>query len=356
VTGADRGDGPPVLDRLAEHVFAALAVLGLNPIRLRWKWSRLRERVRGRRAETANLARGVRFRHRMCPGCRALVPASSARCPECGAPPAGGSRHGAGRLADLLLPGIPGASALLLSANFAVFLLMAARAGFAPLDGAGAGIGALFRILSFDPGTLIRYGSGHGGLLLFRDEWWRLLCPIFLHQGLVHLLCNTLIFVQIGPLMEREYGRDKFLLLYVLSGAGGFVASEVLRYYLQGRFVNTVGASGAVFGLVGGALAFGARRGGAYGSALRSLMLRWTVYFVVFGFLVPGTDNFAHLGGLATGACFGALVPARAPRSRAAASAWRLASALALAAMLLAFLMAGWRGSASLEWLRSLGA
>ena len=351
--GPAADEPPPRLDRWVEKGLEILGAAGFNTTRLRWRWNRFRLDVAARRSDAENRLRGVTSPHRMCRACRALVPAGARACTECGAALSAAGAPGLSRLASWALPGVSPAAVLILTANFGLFALLGARAGFASGD-AGAGPQALFHLLSFDSDTLVRYGSGNNLLLLERGEWWRLICPIFLHAGLLHLLFNTFIFVQIAPLIEQEYGRHKFTVLYLLTGIGGFLASEVLRAVLLRRLVNTVGASGAIFGLVGAALVFGLRRGGAYGGELRSLMTRWTIYALVMGFLMPGTDNFAHLGGLASGALFAALVRPGEAAGRAGAWAWRLAAVVAAGGAVAAFAFAGWEGNASMEAWRAL--
>lgn len=344
---------PPRLDRWVEKGLALLGAAGFNTTRLRWRWNRFRMEVEARRAGAENRLRGVTSPHRMCAACRALVPARDRVCSECGAALSATNAPGFSRLAAWALPGVSPAAVVILTANFALFALLGIRAGFASGE-AGSGPQALFHLLSFDSDTLVRYGSGNNVLLLQRGEWWRLVCPIFLHGGLLHLLFNTFIFVQIAPLIEREYGRHKFTVLYIATGIGGFLASEVLRGLVFRRLVNTVGASGAIFGLVGAALVFGLRRGGDYGGAIRSLMTRWTIYALIMGFLMPGTDNYAHLGGLASGALFAALVRPAEATSGTGAWGWRVAAALACGGAIAAFAFAGWEGNASLEAWRDL--
>jgi rhomboid protease GluP len=343
-----------LLDTLVERGIEILGKLGWNAPRLRWKWNNFRGRMREKRLDASIRMRGVTAKHRMCPHCRALLPTGARVCSECGESLAGASKPGPARLLQWVMPGISPVSAAIVTANFAVFLLMGLRAGFAVPEGGGGLFGSLFGLMSFDGDTLIRYGSGSNFLLIYRGEWWRLICPIFLHGGLVHLLFNIYIFVQIAPLLEEEYGKDKFFVLYMSAGILSFVASELVRAYIFGRGVNTVGASGAIFGLVGAALVFGYRRGGRYGVALRSLMIRWTLYFLILGFLFPATDNFAHIGGLVAGAGFAMLVPAGSSQDRGAAALWRTASFAVLALAVVALLFAGTQGLESLEWFRSV--
>jgi len=341
------------LDRLVERAIEMLGALGFDATRMRWRWNRYRQQMQQRRLDAGNRLRAVTGKHRMCRSCRALVPVDSRVCTECGASLAGTGRPGVGRLFQWALPGIPQITAIILSVNFAIFLLVGLRAGFEPMSGSGGLFGTLFSLMSFSSDTLIRYGSGNNFLLLFHGDWWRLICPIFLHAGLLHLLFNTYIFVQIGPLMEEEYGREKFFVLYLVAGIGSFFVSQILRYYLLGGFVNTIGASGSIFGLVGAALVFGYRRGGPYGARLRSMMIQWTIYFLVMGFLIRGTDNFAHIGGLASGAAFAALTSLEAPKG-GAIPVWRAVAILGVALVVTAILFAGVYGLDSLDWFRDV--
>jgi len=92
--------------------------------------------------------------------------------------------------------------------------------------------------------------------------------------------------------------------------------------------VNTVGASGAIFGLMGLLLAYGWVRGGATGTALRQAMTRYLIYMLVFSVLVRGIDHLNHAGGLVAGALAGLVVPAGEFRNRAEATFWKLLAGL----------------------------
>ena len=340
---------PSFLDRIVDRALGVLGSLGFNATRLRWRWNNFRGRMRERRTDAGIRMRGVTARHRMCPQCRALTPSGSRTCSECGSFLEGTSAPGPGRLLQWLMPGLSPVSAGVVTANFLIFFLIAARAGFAPPRGSGM-FGTLFGFMGFSPEVLIRYGAGSYILLVYRSEWWRLITPIFLHAGLLHLLFNAYIFVQIAPLLEEEYGRHKLLVCYMTAGIGSFVASELIMGHN-----NTVGASGAIFGLVGAALVFGTRRGGAYGASIRTMMIRWAIYFLVLGFVIPGTDNAAHIGGLAVGAAFAAVVPSGPPRSAMASRVWRSLSLLLVTLVVVSFLFAGAQGLDTLDWIRQHG-
>lgn len=138
-------------------------------------------------------------------------------------------------------------------------------------------------------------------------EWWRLITPMFLHATvgpffLLHILFNCYILYVYGPQVEKVFGTRNFLVMYLTAGFLGSAAS-----YAFGPFFKLgVGASGAVFGMVGVLIAYLYTR---RDSALVTDYLRNLLFFVginlVFGFMVTGIDNFAHVGGLVAGLVLG---------------------------------------------------
>lgn len=146
---------------------------------------------------------------------------------------------------------------------------------------------------------LVQWGSNAGPYTL-HGQWWRLLTSMFLHGGWLHILFNMLALVQIGALVERMFGRARFLLLYLIAGLCGGLASV-----LWNAHVNSVGASGAIFGVIGGLLAFILKPDSGVPLSvmreLKSIALGFVVYNIAAGFLLPHTDNAAHLGGLLGG-------------------------------------------------------
>lgn len=131
---------------------------------------------------------------------------------------------------------------------------------------------------------------------LAAGEYWRLLTTAFLHGGIVHLLVNSWSLYALGSLLEPVLGGPRFLATYLVSAASGSLASWAFNAAVG------VGASGAIFGLLGSALylSWRGRTARIPPAALQSLIL-WTVYNLVFGFITPTIDNSAHLGGLAGG-------------------------------------------------------
>ncbi len=109
-------------------------------------------------------------------------------------------------------------------------------------------------------------------------------------------------FYQIAPLIIQEYGPYRMFLFYTLGGVGGYLVS-----YVAG-VAFTLGASAAVCGLIGAALYYGRSRGGYYGQMVYQQIGGWAVGIFVFGFLIPGINNWAHGGGLLCGAGVAALL------------------------------------------------
>ncbi len=146
---------------------------------------------------------------------------------------------------------------------------------------------------------LIRWGANYGPKTT-QGEWWRMFTCMFLHIGLLHLLFNMVALWNVGSFMERLLGSTGFLVLYVVAGLLGSVASVAWN-----PFVISAGASGAIFGLIGGLLAFLVRHRDmqqhAFLAALRTNTLAFLGFNLIYGFIQPGIDMAAHLGGLAGG-------------------------------------------------------
>jgi len=159
---------------------------------------------------------------------------------------------------------------------------------------------------------LVRWGSNFSPLTL-PGEPWRLLSSTFLHGGVAHLLLNMSSLVFLGLLTERLTGSRRLLLVYLLCGVGGSLAS--LWWHTAG--VNSVGASGAIFGLYGLLLATLVRRPLAFSRPERYTVLLFVFYLMVSsltgGLQAHTTDNAAHVGGLLTGAVLGAVLPPATP-------------------------------------------
>ena len=153
---------------------------------------------------------------------------------------------------------------------------------------------------------LIRWGSNAGRYTL-NGEWWRLVSSMFLHGGMLHIAFNMIVLVQVGALVERMFGSLRFTLLYLIAGICGSLASV-----LWNPMVNSVGASGAIFGIIGGLLAFVRNPENGVpptiAKSLRGSITGFLLFNVAAGLIYPYTDNAAHFGGLAGGYIAGLLL------------------------------------------------
>lgn len=158
--------------------------------------------------------------------------------------------------------------------------------------------------------TLINLGAKFSPLIDLDNQWWRLLTPIFLHGGLVHLGFNSYALYIMGPDVERLYGWLRFGIIYLVAGLAGSIGS----YAFGSLGSPSIGASGAIFGLMGamGAFAYSAREtlGAAAHRNLRQISGLAALNLVI-GFSLPGIDNYAHIGGLVAGILVGLLLAPR---------------------------------------------
>jgi rhomboid protease GluP len=147
---------------------------------------------------------------------------------------------------------------------------------------------------SKDSQTLIQFGAKYNPLMI-EGEWWRLVTPIFLHIGLLHLLMNTLALYYLGTAVEKMFGRSRFVIIYMLSGIAGTLASFLFTSNLS------AGASGAIFGCFGALLYFGVLYPNVFFRTMGSNIIAVILLNLVLGFTIPGIDNAGHIGGLAGG-------------------------------------------------------
>lgn len=143
--------------------------------------------------------------------------------------------------------------------------------------------------------TLINFGANYD-VLTKSGEYYRLFTCMFLHIGIMHLICNMYSLYVIGKEVEGLFGKWKYLLIYLLSGICGSMLSLAFSY-------NTVsaGASGAIFGLLGALLYFGYYYRTYLGAVMRTSIIPVILFNLIIGFLSSGIDNAAHIGGLVGG-------------------------------------------------------
>jgi rhomboid protease GluP len=152
----------------------------------------------------------------------------------------------------------------------------------------------VFGILAPGGGALDLLGMT-GAYALAQGRWWTLLTAVYLHGGLLHLLFNLIWIHQLAPAVEETFGGARLVLLFTAGGVAGYALSGVAGVGFS------VGASGAVFGLLGAMVCYGRTRGGWFGMAVFRQYGQWALLLLVLGFLMPGVNNLAHLGGFAGG-------------------------------------------------------
>jgi len=245
----------------------------------------------------------------LCPRCRKLVSADESRCPYCGLTAPGSRwRHGLGT--SLLMDGDRLIRAILV-VNVVFYLLTLM------LSGRGMHLSANpLAFLAPSSRGLMALGATGTIPIDGYHRWWTLIAASYLHGGLLHILFNMLAFRQIAPFIVQTYGTHRMLVLFTLTGAAGFLLS-----YLAGvRF--TIGASAAICGLIGAALYYGKSRGGLYGQAVYRQVGGWALFIILFGFIVPGINNWAHGGGMAAGILLGLALEYQERKRETAVHRW----------------------------------
>lgn len=144
--------------------------------------------------------------------------------------------------------------------------------------------------------TLIDFG-GNAVIYTKMGDYYRLFTSIFLHAGIFHLLCNMYSLYVLGPQVESFYGKIKYLSIFIISGISGSLLSTAL----SGNNTISVGASGAIFGLLGSILYFGYHYRVYLGNVLKSQIIPLIILNLAIGFTFSGIDNLAHIGGLIGG-------------------------------------------------------
>lgn len=184
---------------------------------------------------------------------------------------------------------------------------------------------AAYIILPLVPGGSALYASGAvSALAVENGEWWTMFTSMFLHAGLMHILCNMFSLYYLGVMSEKFFGTGRFIILYFLCGLAGNAAFIVVNMISGSPAATAVGASGAIFGLFGayGYLLLRDRMGGRvflYGTSradIQSYIVILAVNLMIG--LAPGSNiaNEAHIGGMICGFILGAILYASSRRSK----------------------------------------
>jgi rhomboid protease GluP len=166
--------------------------------------------------------------------------------------------------------------------------------------------------------------------------WWTLFTGMYLHGSLLHIVFNLLWVRQLAPAVEQLFGRARLVVIYTVAGVLGFAASNTVGI----RF--TLGASGAVFGLLGAMVAYGRSRGGTFGVAVLRQYGQWALFMFIASFFLAGVNNWGHAGGF-VGGYLAALALGHVER-RPERGLDRLAALAAAGLTVLSFALAIWNG------------
>jgi rhomboid protease GluP len=216
----------------------------------------------------------------ICPECGKLISVDEQKCPFCGAWRPG--MYGAtpaiqklfGRQMDLVA--LITATCVIL---YVAALILQPEAIFRNMG--------LFSFLS--PGSVALYQLGMtGGVAWSERWWWTLLTAQYLHGGLLHIFFNVLWIRNLGPSVTNAFGPARAFVIFNAAGVAGFVVSNLVAGS------PTIGASGAIFGMLGALIVYSRRRGI---SEMSAQLWQWALILFVFGFFMSGVNNWAHAGG-----------------------------------------------------------
>lgn len=159
---------------------------------------------------------------------------------------------------------------------------------------------AVYIFCTIQGNVLYNMGSLSVVDIINRQEYYRILTSLFLHANPQHIWGNMIFLAALGDMLERSIGHGRFFAIYMLAGIGGNLLS-MGHELATGQFCSTIGASGAVFGLIGALLLLICKNNGTYGQISFRRMIFAIVYFFYSGIQSETTNNMAHLGGFITG-------------------------------------------------------
>ena len=218
----------------------------------------------------------------MCPSCGSLVGVRDDKCYSCGR-----SNPGLWGFTPLLrrLGADLGFVPLIIGGCATLYVLTLLVPGMEPNAG-----GLSFLVPSSHAVAL--FGASGAIPVFVEGRWWTLLSASWLHGSFLHILFNMMWVRDLGPVMADVVGPSRTVIIYTVAGICGFLLSSIMGSPL------TLGASAAVFGLLGALVHYGRKSGS---SLIRGQAMNYAIILFVMGFLIRGVDNFAHAGGFAGG-------------------------------------------------------
>jgi rhomboid protease GluP len=231
-----------------------------------------------------------------------------------------------------MFPGGVKVTSIILLVNGFWFILLAVRL----IQSDQGGFGSILMFPREFNESLIRFGALFSPLFSGPGDFWRTIPPLFLHGGLIHFAFNSMVLIQIGPLVEEAFGRERFWTIYLGSGMAGCVATLGWKAFTGGGAFS-LGASGAIMGLMGALIAYGTRRGGPVGKRIRGQILYYVGYIFLITLLISRVDHAGHIGGLVGGFVLGWVVPYGVLKSRGSKLFWDGAAVVCVLAAVYAF-------------------
>ena len=241
----------------------------------------------------------------LCPSCGKLVGVSDEQCFYCGRKNPGmwGLTSVLGNLGRTL----PFENIVVGGCGFLFMAMIAVMA----MSGEMPRLFAGFQILPPGRDVLLRFGSSGAFPVFVFERWWTVLSAGWLHGDLIHIGFNLYWVRMLAPATAELYGASRMIIIYTLSTIVGFLVSSTVGWWVYiernmtwlagiglGGAPLTVGASASILGLLGAAVAYG-HRTGAYSTS--RFAWQYAMYMIVFGFIMPRVDNWAHIGGFVGG-------------------------------------------------------
>jgi rhomboid protease GluP len=192
--------------------------------------------------------------------------------------------------------------------------------------------------LSPHPLAFTRFGD-LDTLLVQDGEWWRLSTSTFLHASPLHIVFNVMSLYTVAKHLEELLGKSKTLALYLLLGLAASMTSFLWHANTWPYFGKSVGASGAICGLIGVSIGFALRKRNVTRHTLGNY-LGWAVWIAVLGLSSWNIDNAGHFGGLVPGFFVGLLVRRKTDTSARMRRVWQYAAIVLVAATLAAMVLA----------------
>ena len=267
-----------------------LEKLGVNTTRLKWK---LYQKER----QMQDIARGgirpkglqwLSYPHKICSHCGAINDKQARECDSCNRRLPGMLVY---RISRLLMGSGSSDSPVVIQGFLGLMLLFFAF----QISLGGFSLGNIMSPSGI--GTVI-LGAFTPDIFSGPVQWFRWTAFDLLHGGLIHIGFNSYALYQIGPIIESQIGRVRMLVLVTVSQFGAALACYLWYFEIQKIPTTVIGASGWLFGLIGFGMVMFHKLGL---ESIRNQLAKWAAFVLVFGFLVPGISNSAHIGGMIAG-------------------------------------------------------